>query len=117
MALVDSTVLSAKYFLINHNVLLRHKSCTTFSDFPELQQSKTHQNDLETVEDGSEELISLRRYLPPEARIIVGGRAAPAYREALSRNGALVVGSLAGFCDALDRLRKERVFTAIAPRS
>ena len=65
----------------------------------------------------SEELISLRRYLPPEARIIVGGRAAPAYREALSRIGALVVDSLAGFCDALDRLRKERVFTAIAPRS
>jgi methanogenic corrinoid protein MtbC1 len=64
-----------------------------------------------------EELISLRRYLPPEARIIVGGRAAPAYREALSRIGALVVDSLAGFCDALDRLRKERVFTAIAPRS
>jgi hypothetical protein len=41
----------AKSFLINANVLLRHKSCTTFFDFRELQQSKTGQNGLETVED------------------------------------------------------------------
>jgi hypothetical protein len=54
---VDSTVPSAQYFLINANVLVRHKSCTTFSDFPELQQSKTRQNDLETVEDGSRRLL------------------------------------------------------------
>ena len=48
---MDSTALSAKHFLINTNVLLRHKSCTTFCDFRQLQQSKTGQNTLETVED------------------------------------------------------------------
>ena len=53
---MDSTDLSAKSFLINTNVLLRHRSCTTFSDSCELQQSKTGQNDLETVEDRSKSI-------------------------------------------------------------
>jgi hypothetical protein len=40
-------------------VLLRHKSCTTFSDSRELQQSKTSQNGLETVEDRHEAVKAL----------------------------------------------------------
>ena len=53
------------------------------------------------------ELLNLRRYLASSTRIIVGGRAAPAYAETLTRIGAIVVGSLTECCDALDRVRKE----------
>ena len=53
-----------------------------------------------------EELLGLRRYLPDETRILVGGRAAPAYDETLARIGATVVDSLEDCCEALDRLRR-----------
>jgi len=58
--------------------------------------------------DLPDELLSLRRYLPSDTRIIAGGRAAPAYGETLARIGAVVVTSLAECCEALDRLRAER---------
>ena len=54
-----------------------------------------------------EELLALRRYLPEQTRIIVGGRAAPAYGETLARIGAIVVDTLGDCCEALDRLRRE----------
>ncbi len=53
-----------------------------------------------------DELLSLQRY-----------RAAPAYAETLARVGAVVVGSLAECCEALDRLRSERLPTAAASSS
>ncbi len=55
------------------------------------------------------ELLSLRRYLPSDTRIIAGGRAAPAYSETLALIGAVVVGSLAECSSALDRFRSERL--------
>ncbi|MDQ3313379.1 MAG: MerR family transcriptional regulator [Verrucomicrobiota bacterium] len=61
------------------------------------------------------ELLSLRRYLSSDTHIIVGGRAAPAYRETLVRIGALVVGSLSECGEALDRLRSERA--VVGPRT
>lgn len=64
-----------------------------------------------------DELLSLQRYLPSDTRIIAGGRAAPAYAETLARVGAVVVGSLAECCEALDRLRSERLPTAAASSS
>jgi MerR family transcriptional regulator, light-induced transcriptional regulator len=53
-----------------------------------------------------EELSSLRRYLPPEIGIIVGGRACEAYREALTRIGAVRTRTLDELGVALDELRK-----------
>lgn len=46
------------------------------------------------------------RELAPETPIIVGGRAAPAYRAALDAIGAQCIDNLADFSTALDRLRK-----------
>ena len=66
--------------------------------------------------DLPDELLSLRRYLPSDTRIIAGGRAAPAYGETLARIGAVVVASLAECCEALDRLRSERRPAASMPR-
>ena len=63
------------------------------------------------------ELLNLRRYLAPATRIMVGGRAAPAYSETLMRIGAIVVGSLTECCDALDRARKETGFLTPASGS
>lgn len=63
------------------------------------------------------ELLNLRGYLSSSTRIIVGGRAAPAYAETLTRIGAIVVGSLPECCDALDRVRKETLPLTTAPRS
>lgn len=52
-----------------------------------------------------EELHKLRRYLPADVRIIVGGRAAGSYDEAIKRTGALRSASLSDFCDQLNSLR------------
>lgn len=52
------------------------------------------------------ELSNLRRYLPAEIRILAGGRAAPAYNDALKGIGALRIGDLDGLASTLERLRK-----------
>ena len=62
------------------------------------------------------ELVSLRRYLPSDTRIIAGGRAAPAYGETLAQIGAVLVASLAECCEALDRFRSERRPMTATPR-
>ena len=50
-------------------------------------------------------LTNLRRFLPPEIKILTGGRAGPAYRETLMRIGALFTESIDEFCNQLDDLR------------
>lgn len=52
------------------------------------------------------ELTLLRRSVPGEVKLLVGGRAMPAYREALEKVGALPIENLAQLGAALDRLRK-----------
>jgi DNA-binding transcriptional MerR regulator/methylmalonyl-CoA mutase cobalamin-binding subunit len=52
------------------------------------------------------ELTLLRRSLPGEVKLLVGGRAMPAYREALERVAALPIENLAQLGAALDHLRK-----------
>jgi len=52
------------------------------------------------------ELEKLRRYLPAEVTIIIGGRASASYEEAIKRIGATRSGSLSEFCDQLNALRK-----------
>ena len=52
------------------------------------------------------ELTSLRRFLPPEAKIFTGGRAAPAYFETVMQIGALFIDSIDEFCNQLDDLRR-----------
>lgn len=52
-----------------------------------------------------EELERLRRYLPSEVEIIVGGRASAAYGDSIRRIGALHPPDLKAFCDQLDLLR------------
>jgi DNA-binding transcriptional MerR regulator/methylmalonyl-CoA mutase cobalamin-binding subunit len=54
------------------------------------------------------ELQNLRRYLPPAVTIIAGGRAAPAYREALASIGAQTCRDLQELYGHLDRLRQPR---------
>lgn len=51
------------------------------------------------------ELEALRRFLPPEVAIIVGGRAAPAYRTSLERIGASLARDLAELYGILNDLR------------
>lgn len=53
-----------------------------------------------------EELANLRRYLPPEIKVLAGGRAAPAYHDALNRIGAQRIEDLDGLAAALDGMRK-----------
>jgi DNA-binding transcriptional MerR regulator/methylmalonyl-CoA mutase cobalamin-binding subunit len=53
-----------------------------------------------------QELTNLRRFLPPEIKILTGGRAGPAYRETLRRIGALFTESIDEFCNQLDDLRR-----------
>ena len=53
-----------------------------------------------------DELVNLRRYLPEGIKILVGGRAAEAYRDALNRIGALHMPDLNSLMDSLDGLRK-----------
>jgi DNA-binding transcriptional MerR regulator/methylmalonyl-CoA mutase cobalamin-binding subunit len=53
-----------------------------------------------------QELANLRRFLPAQINILTGGRAAAAYRETLTRIGAIQTGDLDEFCAQLDTLRK-----------
>ncbi len=52
------------------------------------------------------ELTRLRDLLPPEVTLLVGGRAMPAYREALEKIGAVQTTDLANLFSILDDLRK-----------
>ncbi|MCF7762110.1 MAG: MerR family transcriptional regulator [Verrucomicrobia bacterium] len=52
------------------------------------------------------ELTRLREALPPEITLLVGGRAAPAYRPVLERIGAIEMKDLNHLCSVLDQLRK-----------
>lgn len=52
------------------------------------------------------ELSNLRRYLAAEIKILAGGRAAPAYHDALNAIGALRMGDLDSLARALEGLRK-----------
>lgn len=52
-----------------------------------------------------EELRSLRRLLPPEIGILVGGAAAPSYGQVLAEIGAIRSESLDAFIAVLDRIR------------
>ena len=52
------------------------------------------------------ELTRLRELLPPEVALLTGGRAMPAYRDALDKIGALQMKDLAHLCSILDDLRK-----------
>ena len=56
--------------------------------------------------DLPQELINLRRFLPPETKILVGGRAASAYSETLLRIGAFFIDSIDKFCNQLDEFRR-----------
>lgn len=53
-----------------------------------------------------QELISLRRFLPAETKILVGGRAGRAYLESLGQIGAIFTESIEEFCQQLDTLRR-----------
>jgi len=53
-----------------------------------------------------QELVGLRRFLPPETKIFAGGRAAPAYFETVMQIGALFIDSIDEFCNQLDDLRR-----------
>ena len=55
-----------------------------------------------------EELEKLRRFLPSETKIIVGGRAAGAYSDAIKTIGAVHAADLREFCSQLDALRLPR---------
>ena len=52
------------------------------------------------------ELTRLHESLPPEVTLLVGGRATPAYRDTLSKIGAVQMNDLAHLYSALDDLRK-----------
>jgi methylmalonyl-CoA mutase cobalamin-binding domain/chain len=51
------------------------------------------------------ELEKLRRYLPPETKLFVGGRASASYADAISRIGAMHAHTLSEFCTQLDGVR------------
>ena len=53
-----------------------------------------------------QELLRLRELLPPEITLLAGGRAMPAYRDALDTIGALQLKNLDHLCSTLDELRK-----------
>ncbi len=52
------------------------------------------------------ELTRLRELLPAEVAVLAGGRAMPAYRDALEQIAAMQIKDLAQLCAALDDLRK-----------
>jgi hypothetical protein len=52
------------------------------------------------------ELTRLRESLPDEVPVLVGGRAMPAYREALENMGAVPIEDLAQLGSTLDGLRR-----------
>lgn len=60
------------------------------------------------------ELERLRRYLPAEIKIMVGGRASGAYSEAFKRIGATHTTNLREFCAHLDDLRPPSRRTAVS---
>ena len=51
------------------------------------------------------ELARLRRLLPDDTALLVGGRCAPAYREAIDEAGGLVVENVSALRDTLADLR------------
>lgn len=53
-----------------------------------------------------DEILRLRRLLPPDTRLIVGGRAVDSYRETLSAIGATICKSLDDLTAALELLRQ-----------
>ncbi len=55
-----------------------------------------------------DELMSLRRFLAPEVKILCGGRGAAAYGDTLVRIGAMQPGDIDAFLQQLDGLRKPR---------
>jgi len=55
----------------------------------------------------AEELANLRAALPADVRIVVGGRAAESYRDALEKIGAFRVADLDGLMVTLDQFRKQ----------
>jgi len=52
------------------------------------------------------ELRRLRELLPPEVVLLTGGRAMPAYLDAIKRIGAVQMKDLADLSSSLDDLRK-----------
>jgi DNA-binding transcriptional MerR regulator/methylmalonyl-CoA mutase cobalamin-binding subunit len=52
------------------------------------------------------ELTRLHESLPPDVTLLIGGRAVPAYRDALEKIDAVQMKDLAHFCSTLDGLRK-----------
>jgi methylmalonyl-CoA mutase cobalamin-binding subunit len=52
------------------------------------------------------ELARLRELLPPETVLLTGGRAMPAYRDALNKIGALQMKDFAHLSSILDDLRR-----------
>lgn len=51
------------------------------------------------------ELEALRRYLPPEVKLLAGGRAVDGYRDVLNRIGAMQIRSLTELYQGLDQVR------------
>jgi DNA-binding transcriptional MerR regulator/methylmalonyl-CoA mutase cobalamin-binding subunit len=53
-----------------------------------------------------DELVRLRELLPSGSAVLAGGRAMPAYKQALEKIGALQMKDLSDVCSTLDELRK-----------
>lgn len=56
-----------------------------------------------------EELVMLRRLMPQDSAVLVGGRAAAGYSQALRQIGAVQPGNLVELCDLLEQMRFPRV--------
>jgi MerR family transcriptional regulator, light-induced transcriptional regulator len=56
----------------------------------------------------SDEFLRLRHYLPPSTQLIVGGKSAYAYRNAIEKSGGMICTSLREFYPILDRVRVEK---------
>lgn len=54
------------------------------------------------------ELANLRRYLPPEVKLLVGGGASSAYQKEIAATGAFRLNNLQELSDELNRLRMEQ---------
>lgn len=55
----------------------------------------------------ADEFASLRRYLPAETALVVGGRATHAYRPALAMAGAILIDDLSQLDSVLENLRRD----------
>ena len=53
------------------------------------------------------DLADLRRYLPPEVKLLIGGGASAAYQSEIDAVGALRLNNLEELSPALNRLRSE----------